>query len=403
MTSQFIPGKTLVPIAGCPTGQEEITYLADVALRGHYTAGHYHKRLERELAAWYGVKHARLTNSGSSANLLALAALELPRGSEVITLAAGFPTTIAPIVQLGLVPVFVDVEIPSYNVNVEELPKAFSKKTRAVFLAHTLGNPFNVDAVRRFCLVNDLRLIEDNCDAAGAVFRGRRTGTFGDLGTLSFYPAHHMTTGEGGAVLTDDDDLARIVTSLRDWGRDCHCPPNCDNTCGKRFDQKHGDLPHGYDHKYVYSRFGYNFKMTEMQAAIGVAQLGKLDQFVAERRFNWNRYRLYLDDLSDRLILPEFDIHSSTPSPFGFAMTMREGFDRNAIVRALERRRIQTRMLFAGNIIRHPAMEGIKARKIGDLRNSDMIMERTFWIGVAPTLTEEMRSWVVQSLHEVTR
>jgi CDP-6-deoxy-D-xylo-4-hexulose-3-dehydrase len=417
----FVPGRSPVRYAGRVYGEEEMANLVESAVEFWLTGGRWHARLERALAGWYGVGHARLVNSGSSANLLAVAALtsellgdrRLSPGDEVITVAAGFPTTVAPILQLGLCPVFVDVTIPAYNVDVSQLEAARSPRTRAVMLAHTLGNPFDVAAVSDFCKRNGLWLVEDNCDAAGSLFGGRKTGTFGDLATLSFYPPHHMTTGEGGAVLTSDDTLERAVTSLRDWGRDCYCAPGVDNTCKRRFEWQLGDLPKGYDHKYVYSHLGYNLKLTDLQAAVGLAQLDRLDGFVAARRKNWDYYRDRLADLCDVLILPE-PTPGSLPSWFGFMLLVREGapFTRDQLVQGLERAKIQTRMLFAGNLTRQPAMTGLaKAaatagrptpfRVVGGLANTDAIMSRGLWVGVYPGLTDAMRAHVAATIRSL--
>jgi len=362
-------------------------------------------------------------NSGSSANLVAMAALtshllgdrRLRPGDEVITVAAGFPTTVAPIIQLGMVPVFVDVALPTYNIDASRLEAARSERTRAVAVAHTLGNPFDLDAVQQFCRRHGLWLVEDNCDAAGSLYRGRKTGTFGDLATLSFYPPHHMTMGEGGAVLTSDDTLQRAAESFRDWGRDCYCAPGVDNTCKRRFDWQLGELPHGYDHKYVYSHLGFNLKVTDMQAAVGVAQLQRLDGFTAARRRNWAFYREALADLADVLILPE-PTDGTEPSWFGFMVTVREGapVSRDDLVRGLESRKIQTRMLFAGNLVRQPAMTELarEARRAGrpppfrvagELSGTDAVMSRALWVGVYPGLTEPMRNWVVQSFRELCK
>jgi CDP-6-deoxy-D-xylo-4-hexulose-3-dehydrase len=419
----FVPGRSPIRYAGRVYGEAEMTNLVESALEFWLTGGRWHRRLEEELAEWYGVAHARLVNSGSSANLLAVAALtshllgdrRLVPGDEVITVAAGFPTTVAPVVQLGLVPVFVDVEIPTYGIDVSQLEAARSERTRAVVVAHTLGNPFDLDAVGRFCNKHDLWLVEDNCDAAGSLYRGRKTGTFGDLATLSFYPPHHMTMGEGGAVLTSDDTLQRAVESLRDWGRDCYCPSGVDNTCKRRFEWQLGDLPRGYDHKYVYSHLGYNLKVTDMQAAVGVAQLARLDAFVAARRKNWAFYREALADLADVLVLPEATA-GSEPSWFGFMVTVRDGakISRDELVRELEAQKIQTRMLFAGNLIRQPAMTQLAGdaraagrpapfRAVGPLPSTDAVMNRAFWFGVYPGLTEPMREHVVHTIREVVR
>ena len=419
----FTPGKTAVRYAGRVYGEEEMANLVESSLEFWLTGGRWHRRMEKELAAWYGVPHARLVNSGSSANLLAVATLtshhlgdrRLHPGDEVITVAAGFPTTVAPMLQHGLVPVFVDVEIPTYNIDPAQLEAARSPRTRAVMAAHTLGNPFDLGAVKAFCDRHGLWLVEDNCDAAGSLYRGRKTGTFGQLATLSFYPPHHMTMGEGGAVLLTDDALEKAASSIRDWGRDCWCAPGVDNTCGKRFEWELGELPRGYDHKYVYSHVGYNLKVTDMQAAVGVAQLARLDGFVEARRRNWSYLREALADLEDVLVLPE-PTAGSEPSWFGFMMTVREGapFGREEIVRHLESRKIQTRMLFAGNLVRQPAITQLVAdakaagrpvpyRVVGDLARTDVVMNRSFWVGVYPGLTEAMRAYVAGELRAFCR
>jgi CDP-6-deoxy-D-xylo-4-hexulose-3-dehydrase len=419
----FVPGKTPVKYAGRVYGEEEMVNLAESALEFWLTGGRWHRRLEEGLAEWYGVGHARLVNSGSSANLVAMAALashllgerRLRPGDEVITVAAGFPTTVAPVIQLGMVPVFVDVTLPTYNIDVARLEEARSPRTRAVMVAHTLGNPFDLDAVTAFCRKHDLWLVEDNCDAAGSRYRGAKTGTFGDLATLSFYPPHHMTTGEGGAVLCSDDVLLRAIESIRDWGRDCWCAPGVDNTCKRRFEWQLGELPRGYDHKYVYSHLGYNLKMTDLQAAVGVAQLERLDGFVEARRDNWAWFRRELADLGDVLFLPEAT-EGSEPSWFGFMALVREGapFTRDALVRHLESRRVQTRMLFAGNVVRQPVMTELvrQAREagrpapfrvVGTLDTSDAVMNRAFWVGVYPGLTGEMRAHVANELRAFAR
>ena len=419
----FVPGKTLVPYAGRVYDEEEMVSLVESSLEFWLTAGRWHRRLEAELGRWYGLAGARLVNSGSSANLVATAALMSPHledrrvrpGDEIITVAAGFPTTIAPALQLGLVPVFIDVSLPTYNVDVQLLEDAWSPKTKAVMLAHTLGNPFNLDAVIEFCRLKDLWLIEDNCDASGSLFKGKKTGTYGDMSTLSFYPPHHMTMGEGGAVLTDDASLLKIIESVRDWGRDCYCPPGVDNTCGKRFDWELGTLPRGYDHKYTYSHLGFNLKVTDMQAAVGLAQIKKLDSFGNARRANWKYYRDDLADLEDTFILPEPTPHSD-PSWFGFMLSVREtaAFKREDIVRHLESKKIQTRMLFAGNLVRQPALTNLAQdrsdmgmaapyRVVGDLKVTDQVMNGAFWIGVYPGLTEEMRGYVSTTLKAFVR
>ena len=414
----FVPGRTPVRYAGRVYGEEEMANLAEASAEFWLTAGRWHRRLEAELADWYGVKHARLVNSGSSANLLAVAALtshllgdrRLRPGDEVITVAAGFPTTVAPMIQHGLVPVFVDVDVPTCNADVSQLEEARSPRTRAVMMAHTLGNPFDLTAVKAFCDRHDLWLVEDNCDAAGSIFQGRKTGTFGHLSTLSFYPPHHMTTGEGGAVLTGDGQLLRAVESLRDWGRDCWCQSGVDNTCGKRFEWQLGELPSGYDHKYVYSHLGYNLKMTDLQAAVGVAQLARLDGFGAARRRNWAFYREALGDLGNVLVLPEAT-PGSDPSWFGFLVTVRPEapFTRDDLVRRLEERKIQTRMLFAGNLTRQPALTELsaQARARGTpvpyriarfLDGTDTVMNRSLWVGVYPGLSEAMKQYVAETI-----
>jgi len=419
----FVPGRSPVRYAGRVYGEEEMVNLVESSLEFWLTGGRWHARLEEELAAWYGVETARLVNSGSSANLLAVATLtshllgdrRLCPGDEVITVAAGFPTTVAPVIQLGMVPVFVDVSLPTYNLDVSKLEEARSPRTKAVMVAHTLGNPFDLAAVRAFCDRHGLWLVEDNCDAAGSLYQGKKTGTFGDLATLSFYPPHHMTMGEGGAVMTSDSTLERALTSLRDWGRDCWCPSGVDNTCKRRFEWQLGDLPKGYDHKYVYSHLGYNLKITDMQAAVGVAQLARLDGFVAARRKNWAFFREALADLSDVLVLPEPTV-GSEPSWFGFLLTVREGaaLTRDQLVRALEGKKIQTRMLFAGNLIRQPAMtELVKDaraagrpapfRVVGELTHTDAVMNRSCWFGVYPGLTDAMRQHVVDTVRELVR
>ena len=420
---EFVPGRSPVRYAGRVYGEEEMSNLAEAAVEFWLTSGRWHRRLEEDLAAWYGVSHARLVNSGSSANLVAVAALtshllgerRLRPGDEVITVAAGFPTTVAPLIQLGLVPVFVDVSLPTYNLDPAKLEAARSPRTRAVVVAHTLGNPFDLGAVKTFCDAHRLWLVEDNCDAAGSRYQGRKTGTFGDLATLSFYPPHHMTTGEGGAVLTSDDTLQRAVESFRDWGRDCWCASGVDNTCKRRFEWQLGDLPRGYDHKYVYSHLGFNLKMTDLQAAVGVAQLARLDGFVEARRRNWEFYRDALHDLDDVLVLPE-PTPGSEPSWFGFIMTVREGagVTRDDVVRHLEGKKIQTRMLFAGNLVRQPAMTELARearaagrappfRVSGELRSTDVVMNRSFWIGVYPGLTAAMREFVAGELRAAVR
>ena len=418
MASSFIPGKSRIPYAGRVYDEKEMIHLVDASMDFWLTTGRYAERFEKEFAAFLGVKHCSLTNSGSSANLLAFMALTSPklgerrikRGDEVITVAAGFPTTVAPIVQFGAVPVFVDVTLPTYNIDCSQLEAALSEKTRAVMLAHTLGNPFDIAKVLTFCQKHHLWLIEDNCDALGSKYlvdgEWKYTGTLGHLGTSSFYPPHHMTMGEGGAVITNDTTLKRLVESFRDWGRDCWCPSGRDNTCGNRFGRQFGELPKGYDHKYVYSHFGYNLKVTDMQAAIGCAQLEKLPGFIDARKRNWQALHDGLAYMSERFILPEATPHSD-PSWFGFLLTVREdaGFTRDDLVAQLESRGIQTRMLFAGNLIKHPCFDEMRNshtghRIIGSLANTDRIMRNTFWVGVYPGMSEEMVAHMVQTIAE---
>ena len=406
-----------IPYGGRVYDEVEMQRLVGSALDLWLTAGREADAFEREFAEWMGAGYAHLVNSGSSANLLALAVLTAPElgerrirpGDEVITAACAFPTTVAPILQYGAVPVFVDVTLPGCNVDVARLEEAVSSRTRAVMLAHTLGNPFDLAAVRSFCDEHDLWLIEDNCDALGSscTLNGtpRLTGTVGHIGTVSFYPPHHMTMGEGGCVITDDPLLSRLILSYRDWGRDCVCPPGTDGICGHRFDGQHGSLPEGYDHKYVYSHLGYNLKITDMQAAVGRAQLQKLPSFIDARKKNWARLREGLDPLSDRLILPE-PTPGSDPSWFGFLISVRpeSGLVRDEITTALEARGIQTRLLFGGNLLRHPCFEALDEgafRVAGSLENTDFVMNNTFWIGVYPGLTGEMIDRMIREITSI--
>ncbi|KKL76103.1 hypothetical protein LCGC14_2048240 [marine sediment metagenome] len=407
----FVPGISAVPCAGRVFDAEELLYLVDASLDFWLTAGRYADRFEREFAALLGLKHACLVNSGSSANLLALSALTSPvlgqrrlrAGDEVITVAAGFPTTVNPIVQIGCVPVFVDVHVPTYNIDVAGLEAARSPRTRAVILAHMLGNPFDLDAVAAFCAEHGLWLVEDCCDALGATWRGRQVGTFGDLATMSFYPAHHITTGEGGCVVTDCDTLRRIVASMRDWGRDCWCGPGQDNTCGKRFDYQMGTLPYGYDHKYTFSHIGYNLKATDMQAAVGVAQLKKLPGFIEARRRNFRALLDGLSGLAEYFILPEV-LPPAEPSWFGFPLAVRPDapFGRDRVIRHLESRKIATRLLFGGNLTRQPAYQHVQCRVPGELPNSDFVMNNAFWIGVYPGLSVEAVEYVLAVFGELS-
>jgi len=412
-TGDFEPGVSRVPYAGRVFDERELVSLVDSSLDFWLTYGRFSKQFEEDFAAFLGLKHCFLVNSGSSANLLAFAALTSPRlgdrrivrGDEVITVAAGFPTTIAPIVQFGAVPVFVDVVLETGNIDVSQLEAALSPRVKAVMLAHTLGNTFDVDAVTAFCERHGLWLIEDNCDALGSKYKGRYTGGFGHIGTSSFYPPHHMTMGEGGAVYTNDDELAAIVLAMRDWGRDCICPSGVDNRCGKRFSQQFGTLPFGYDHKYVYSEFGYNLKVSDMQAAVGVEQLKKLPGFIDARRRNFETLTALLQPARDALILPE-PTPGAEPSWFGYLMTVREGagVTRDELVAALEKARVQTRMLFGGNMTRQPCFDGMRAsgegfRTLGELPNTDRIMNDAFWIGVYPGMTEEMLAFMGQVIN----
>ena len=409
---QFVPGQTYIPVSGKVFDDRELVQLVDASLDFWLTTGRYAAEFEQRFAEWMGVKHCLLVNSGSSANLLALSALTSPKlgdkrlqpGDEVITVAAGFPTTVNPIFQNQLVPVFLDVKLPTYDIDTDQLEAAFSSRTRAIMIAHTLGNPFNIEAVMAFAQKHDLWVIEDNCDAVGSLYQGKKTGTFGHLSTASFYPAHHMTMGEGGAVLTNDTRLKKIVESFRDWGRDCWCPPGVDNTCGKRFGWQLGDLPFGYDHKYTYSHVGYNLKMTDMQAAVGCAQLDKLPEFVAKRRQNFDFLYQQLQDLQDVLVLPEA-AKNSEPRWFGFLLSVRENapFTRNALVQYLEEKRIGTRLLFGGNLVRQPLYQGLKYRVVGELGNTDRVMQSAFWLGVFPGLTEEMLTYTVSQIREFVR
>lgn len=398
---------------------EEMKNLVDSALEFWLTSGRYTKQFEENFAKYLGVKYCSLVNSGSSANLIAFMALTSPllkerrvnRGDEVITVAAGFPTTVSPIIQYGAVPVFVDVTIPQYNIDVTMLEKALSNKTKAVMIAHTLGNPFDLKNVKEFCDKHNLWLIEDNCDALGSIYeidgQEKLTGTIGDIGTSSFYPPHHMTMGEGGAVYTNNSLLNKIIRSLRDWGRDCSCPSGIDNLCGHRFDKQYGELPVGYDHKYVYSHFGYNLKATDMQAAIGVAQLEKFPSFVEKRKKNFAILKEGLKEISDKIILPEA-CENSKPSWFGFVITCKDGVDRNKVVKYIESKGVQTRNLFAGNLVKHPCFDEMREKKdgyriVGDLKNTDTIMNKTFWIGVYPGMTESKLNYMIKTIKEAIK
>lgn len=403
-----------IPYASRVYDKEEMVNLVDSSLEFWLTSGRYTDEFEADFAKYLNVKYASLVNSGSSANLVAFMTLTSPllkeraikRGDEIITVAAGFPTTVTPAIQFGAVPVFVDVTIPQYNIDVTMLEAALSEKTKAVMVAHTLGNPFDLEAVKAFCDKHNLWLVEDNCDALGSKYtingEEKFTGTIGDIGTSSFYPPHHMTMGEGGAVYTNNALLNKIIRSFRDWGRDCVCPSGVDNLCNHRFDKQYGELPVGYDHKYVYSHFGYNLKVTDMQAAVGVAQLKKFPGFIEKRRHNFNRLRAGLESISDKLILPE-PAKNSNPSWFGFLLTVKEGIDRNELVQYIENNGVQTRMLFAGNLIKHPCFDEMRASKegfrvVGELTNTDIIMNDTFWIGVYPGMNDDMIDYMIKTI-----
>lgn len=410
-----------IPYAGRVFDEKEIVNLVDASLDFWLTTGRYAEQFEKRFAQMLGVRYCMLTNSGSSANLLAFMALTSPKlgdervqkGDEVITVAAGFPTTVAPIVQFGAVPVFVDVSLPTYNIDITQLQKALSDKTKAVMVAHSLGNPFDIKSIKSFCDEHDLWLIEDNCDALGSQYDDgsglRFTGTFGDIATSSFYPPHHITMGEGGAVYTNNSKLKMIVASFRDWGRDCWCASGKDNTCLKRFDWQLGELPAGYDHKYIYSHWGYNLKVTDMQAAVGCAQLEKLAGFTQARRNNWQKLREGLSDLGDYFILPE-PTAKAQPSWFGFLLTLKNGvsFTRKHIVEFLEGQGIQTRMLFAGNLLRHPVFDEMRQtqtgyRVVGELTNTDLIMHQTFWLGVYPGMSSAQLDFMIEKIHEFVK
>ena len=408
----FTPGESAVPVSGRVFDDRDMFAVVDSGLDFWLTAGRFADLFEFKFAKFVGVRDARLVNSGSSANLVAVSVLTSPTlgdrqlkpGDEVITVAAGFPTTVNPIIQNRLVPVFVDVEIGTYNVDVSQLEKALSPRTKAIIFAHTLGNPFNVGAVSEFARKHNLWLIEDCCDALGSTFGGRRVGTFGDMATFSFYPAHHITMGEGGCVGTSQPKLTKLIESFRDWGRDCWCAPGKDNTCGKRFDWQLGTLPHGYDHKYTYSHIGYNLKVSDMQAAAGVAQLEKLEGFIAARKSNFAYLTAQLQPMANVYLLPHAT-PDSDPSWFGYPIAVRPeaGLERDEVIRFLNARKIGTRLLFGGNLLRQPAYREIEKRVIGELPNSDFITSNVFWIGVYPGLTRPMLDYVVESLNEVAR
>jgi CDP-6-deoxy-D-xylo-4-hexulose-3-dehydrase len=406
----FVPGVSAVPVTGKVFGKEELSAAVEASLEFWLTSGSHSENFERRFAKVVGMRHSFMVNSGSSANLLAISALtskslgerSLKPGDEVITAAAGFPTTVTPILQNGLVPVYVDIDLGTYVANEEALESAIGVKTRAIMIAHTLGNPFNLELVQKLAAKHGLWVIEDSCDALGGTYNDKNLGSFGDLSTFSFYPAHHITTGEGGAVLINKVALKPIVESFRDWGRDCWCPPGCDNTCLKRYEWKLGELPEGYDHKYTYSHLGYNLKSGDIQAAIGLAQLDRLETFVALRRRNWSYLKEGLTDLQEFIQLPEKSTNSD-PSWFGFALTVKSGGPktRNQIVQELNEAKIATRLLFGGNLLRQPAFIGTPRRVVGDLTNTDIVMHDTFWIGVWPGLTLPMLDYVIESMHKI--
>lgn len=402
---EFIPGESRIPVSGRVFDQEDLETLLDASLDFWLTAGRYANQFETEFANTVGTRYSLLVNSGSSANLVALSTLTSPKlkekklnpGDEVITVAAGFPTTVNPIYQNQLTPVYLDIELGTYNIDVALLEEAVTENTKAIMLAHTLGNPFNLDVVASIAAKYNLWLIEDNCDALGAKYNGENTGTFGDIGTASFYPAHHITMGEGGAVFMDRPILKTIAESFRDWGRDCWCAPGADNTCGKRFEWQLGELPYGYDHKYIYSHIGYNLKVSDMQAAVGVSQLKKMSSFIETRKRNWQLLKEGLKKYEEFLILPE-PTENSDPSWFGFLITVKEDapFTRNDLTLFLEENKIATRLLFAGNIIRQPAYHGLPYRIVGDLKNTDRVMNQTFWVGVYPGITPDMVAYMIE-------
>ena len=405
--SPFEAGKNVVPPSGKVIGAAELQNMVEASLDGWLTTGRFNDAFEKRLTEFLGVKHALTTNSGSSANLLAFSALTshklgeraIQPGDEVISVAAGFPTTVNPILQFGAVPVFVDVQLGTYNIDPAKIEAAITPKTKAIMLAHTLGNPYDLDTITALAKKHNLWLIEDCCDALGSTYNGKLCGTFGDIGTLSFYPAHHITMGEGGAVFTNNDQLRQIVESIRDWGRDCYCQPGKDNTCGKRFCQKLGDLPHGYDHKYTYSHIGYNLKISDMQAACALAQMDRVEEFIAARKANFAYLKNGLKNCEEFLLLPEATPNSD-PSWFGFPITIKAaaGINRVDLLQYLDQNKIGTRLLFAGNLTRQPYMKGRNFRISGDLTNTDTVMNDTFWIGVYPGLSREMLDFVIEKL-----
>lgn len=406
----FVPGESPIAVSGKVFDQTELKFLVEASLDGWFTSGRFTEQFEKKLSEFIDVEYLLTTNSGSSANLLAVAALtvedlgdrRLKPGDEVITVASAFPTTVNPLLTYGLVPVFVDIDIPTYNIDVTKIEKAITDKTKAIVIAHTLGNPFNIKAVQAICQKHNLWLIEDCCDSLGSYYENKHVGTFGDIGTLSFYPAHHITTGEGGALFTNNKALKKIIGSLRDWGRDCWCETGCDNSCEKRFEWKFENLPEAYDHKYVYSRLGYNLKITDMQAALGLAQLEKLPDFIEIRKRNFKLLYEGLSKFKDFLILPEAEMHSD-PSWFGFLITVKKESvaDRRKIIAGLEERKIVTRLLFAGDIRKQPYFKNQIYKSVGETPNTDLVLNNTFWIGVTPLITEEMIKYIIKSFEEI--
>jgi len=407
--SRIRPGIDVIPPSGKVIGTSELQNMVEASLDGWLTTGRFNAQFEAKLADYLGVKYVLSVNSGSSANLVAFSALTssslgdraIKKGDEVITVAAGFPTTVNPIIQFGAVPVFVDVDLKTHNINADLIEPAITDKTKAIMIAHTLGNPFDLGKIREICDKHNLWLVEDTCDALGGTYNGQKVGTFGDIATLSFYPAHHITMGEGGAVLTNNTHLKKTAESFRDWGRDCYCPPGKDNTCGCRFEQSHGTLPYGYDHKYVYSHLGYNLKITDMQAACGLAQLDRLDDFIEKRRANFNYLYDRLQSLTDYIELTT-PTENSDPSWFGFPITLKDhcGFTRVELLRYLDENKIGSRLLFAGNLIRQPYFQGIEHRVVGSLENTDKTMNDTFWVGIYPALDSEHLDYIAEQMEE---
>ncbi len=403
----FKPGRSIVPQSGKVMGATELQYMVDASLDGWLTTGRFNRKFEKELSEFIGVKHLITVNSGSSANLIAFSTLTSPKlndkavkkGDEVISVAAGFPTTVNPIVQFGAIPVFIDVCLETHNVNVDLIEAAITPKTKVIMLAHTLGNPYNLERVKELCCKYNLWLIEDCCDALGAKYNNKHVGTFGDIATCSFYPAHHITMGEGGAVFSNNSELIKISESFRDWGRDCYCDPGCDNTCKKRFKQKIGSLPQGYDHKYTYTHLGYNFKISDMQAACGLAQLKRLPEFIEKRNSNFSYLKRKLNSLSDFIHLPE-ETQNSTPSWFGFPITLKENINRAAFIQHLDKHKIGARLLFAGNLTKQPYFQDIKYKIASDLTNTDIIMNQTLWVGIYPALEEEQLDFIAEKFED---